>query len=402
MNTLKNKIIYFIGIFALLSSVVHADRVFKYPRIKQEKDNWCWDACSQWILGFHGVELSQTDICKYGFTDGKERDQWNWIYTKNDSGGQIVSYLPAPIDWNFYTQGMPPMWDTCYGRGINIIINHFGVPFNVKGTSTNPANYILTEEEFKNEIDNGHPFVVRYQWDNNNGGHFVVAIGYQNKMCWLMNPWKDDGIQIYDFAWVKDGTDASNKHHVWDYTLQTTKVNTPPEMTADFPAALVAGQKYSIKLVSTLNGKDVSKCTFYTPLTEGVTIDSATGNLTWTQTEQGPSQIKIVREFGNATDTIVKSFGATGSNTLASVPEKYGIQVRKSGSLYTISVNQSLFSKRPIKIQLSAANGTVVFSQRVATPATASITIDRKTFASGMYFLSVSNGNLLKTERLIF
>ncbi len=402
MDTLKNNIINCIGMLALLSSVVHADRVFKYPRIQQEKDNWCWDACSQWILGFHGIELSQTDICKYGFTDGKVRDQWNWIYTEEETGAAIISYKFPPSDWD-WSKGVPPSeWDTCYGRGINIIIDHYGVPFKVKGPNTNPSKYVLTEEEFKNEIENGHPFVVRYQWDNDNGGHFVVAIGYQNKMCWLMNPWKDDGIQIYDFQWVKDGTDASNKHHVWDYTLQTTKVNTTPELTADFPSTLVAGQKYSVKLVSTKNGKDVSKCTFFKPITEGVNIDSATGNLTWTQTEQGPSQIKIVREFGNAIDTIVKSFSETGNNALAYRSEKYDIKVRQAGSLYIISVNQSLISKHPVKVQLLAANGTVVFSQTVTTQGAASVTVDRKAFASGMYFMSVSNGNLLKTERLVF
>jgi hypothetical protein len=220
MYTYLRNCVACLGFLFLTSFTANADRVFKYPRIQQEKDNWCWSACSQWILGFHGMSLTQTEICKYGFTDGVARDQWNWIYTATENGDKIISVDYANWDWSH--PQIPPKADTCYGRGINQILDHFGVPTKIKNGSN--AKYTISEEEFKNEIENGHPFVVRYNLDNG-GGHFVVAMGYQNSMCWLMNPWKDDGIQVYNYEWVKDGTDPLNKHHTWDYTLQTTRVD---------------------------------------------------------------------------------------------------------------------------------------------------------------------------------
>jgi hypothetical protein len=301
---LKNCIVCVVLIVATASVTVNADRVFKYPRIQQEKDQWCWDACAQWIMGYHGIEVSQTEICKYGFTDGKVRDQWNWIYTQTEEGEAIQSGFTIPPDWD-WSKGMPPMdQETCYGRGINIIVEHWGVPTKVKGTGVEAANYTISEEEFKKDIDNGHPFVVRYHWDNG-GGHFVVAMGYQNKMCWLMNPWKDDGVQIYNYQWVMDGTDPENKHHKWNYTLQTTRVDTVPELTTEFPSTIKRGTKVSLVLKSSLNGRDVTRSTFFTSLTEGVEIDSATRTISWTHTDQGPESIKFIRDFGNARDTIV-------------------------------------------------------------------------------------------------
>ena len=392
-----------------VSVTVDADRVFKYPRIQQEKDQWCWGACAQWILGYHGIELSQTEICKYGFTDGKVRDQWNWIYTETEAGEPIQSsnFPTIPPDWD-WSKGMPPMPpmepQTCYGRGINIIIEHWGVSSKVKGTGKNAANYTISEEEFKRDIDNGYPFVVRYNWDNG-GGHFVVAMGYQNKMCWLMNPWKDDGIQIYNYQWVMDGTDPKNKHHKWDYTLQTARIDTVPELTTEFPSSIKPGTKLSLVLSSRLNGRDVTQSTFFTSLTEGVKIDSATRTISWTQTEQGPKSVKFIREFGNTRDTIVKSFDETGIRFTGAGTNAGSIRVKNTGQVYWIYLYGLSENFQPATLQLLASNGTRIFMERVRIVKSGSVsfTINKSRFASGVYLLSISHGRRhWHTEKLVF
>ncbi|MBN1760164.1 MAG: C39 family peptidase [Chitinispirillaceae bacterium] len=376
-----------LGFAVLATSPAHADRVFKYPRVRQEKDNWCWAGCSQWILGFHGTVLSQTDICKYGFTDGAIRDQWNWIYCSSANGMRIVSDGPGPID-------------TCYGRGINQIVGHFGVPWAIRERSN--ARYTLSEEEFRREIDNGHPFVVRYNYDNGNG-HFVVAMGYRNGLCWLMNPWKDDGIQIFDYDWVADNKDGPLTHHEWDYTLQTTKTDTVPELTTEFPASIAPGTKVSLVLTSELNGRDVTDCTFFTPLTEGVEVDSATRTVSWTQTEKGPETVTIIREFGNAIDTIVKSLFSTATSVRPG-SDHHGshVSVVRITDRYTVSLMLTESGKTSATLRLLSANGKTVYTERLSGPGKHTITLRKQHFTPGVYLLSIAGIPLAETIKMVF
>jgi hypothetical protein len=358
----------------------YADRVFKYPRMQQEQDQWCWDACSQWIIGFHGTALTQTEICQYGFVDGQVRNEWNYIYTATENG-QLTR-------------------NNVYGRGINWVIAHWGVTWKVKSGSS--ANYTLTETEFKNDIENGHPLVVRYNW-NDNSGHFVVAMGYQNQMCWLMNPWQNDGIQIYNYQWVKDNASGPLEHHTWDYTLQTTRVDTIPELTTVFPSSLPAvGEKVSLTLTSSLKGRDVTPCTFFRSLTQGVSIDSATRTISWTQTAQGPASVKFAREFGNARDTITKSFANVHENADAIKDGPFTITIRKAGKLHSISVVIPSGGEQTAAVMLYSANGTKVLAQNIAGAGFHPLLFNAKTAAQGVYILKISYGNKFRTEKLIF
>ncbi|MGD9200106.1 MAG: papain-like cysteine protease family protein [Chitinispirillia bacterium] len=77
-----------------------ADRILDYPRIQQEQSNWCWNACAQWILGFHGTEVSQTEICKYAFVDGKVKNFGNFIYTATDTGDMNMLWKYPEMVWD--------------------------------------------------------------------------------------------------------------------------------------------------------------------------------------------------------------------------------------------------------------------------------------------------------------
>jgi hypothetical protein len=372
-----------IGMVLLLAVCsLRADRVFKYPRIRQEKDNWCWSACSQWILGFHGITLSQTDICRYGFTDGVIRDQWNWIFCSSENGLRIVTGR-----------------DTCYGRGINQIINHFGVPYKVKQGGN--SYYTLTKDEFRAEIENGHPFVIRYNWDDGDG-HFVVAMGYQNDLCWVMNPWRNDGIQIFDYEWILDNKNGPLQHHVWDYTVQTTRVDTIPELTTEFPASIPPGTEVSLKLTSRLNGRDVTGSTFFTPLTKGLAIDSATRTVSWKQTEEGPDEIRIIREFGNARDTIIQSFSSTATVPLQQAPAGEGVTIARQSGGYAVYIATSGDQTGRIRVQLFGPDGRSVFVRDLRGGGHRQVVLPVSGFTSGIYLLSVSGISIPWTKKLLF
>jgi hypothetical protein len=379
MTVLKNKGMIIICMLAIALQFSYADRVFKYPRVQQEKDQWCWDACSQWIIGFHGTIVTQSEICQYGFTDGQVRNQWNYIYCASENG-QLIS-------------------NNVYGRGINWVIAHWGVPWKVK--SGNGARYILSEAEFKNDIEMGHPFVVRYNWDDNSG-HFVVAMGYQNQQCWLMNPWQNDGVQIYGYDWVYDNTSGPLKHHVWDYTLQTTRVDTIPELTTIFPASVPAvGEQISLKLTSKLNGRDVTNCTFFKVFTSGVSIDSATRTISWTQTAQGPTSLRFAREFGNARDTITKTFGITGNgNARASAPH-ISTKLAISNARHTLTVYVPRNNAPGTAVALFSAAGNRVFIHKFIGTGSHSVSLDGVALSKGMYLLKITNGNHISVNKFI-
>lgn len=380
MSILKGKVTIMVCLLATAAQFSHADRVFKYPRVQQEKDQWCWDACSQWIIGFHGTVMTQTDICKYGFTDGVVRNEWNWIYCATENGLLIRNNI--------------------YGRGINWVIAHWGVTWKIKNGG-NGANYSLSETEFKNDIENGHPFVVRYNWDDNSG-HFVVAMGCQNQLCWLMNPWQNDGIQIYSYNWVCNNQNDPLKHHVWDYTLQTTRVDTIPALTTVFPgSAPAAGEKVSLKLTSTLNGRDVTNCTFFTSLTAGVAIDSATRTISWTQTAQGPATVKFVREFGNARDTITKTFGVVSTRDRDVSGRRLSATQVRSGARTMLIVSVPPNSAPETAVALFSAAGNRIFFQKLTGTGSHSVPLDGIRLAKGMYLVKVTNANQVSTDRFL-
>lgn len=355
--------------------IVSADRVFKYPRVQQEKDQWCWSACSQWIIGFHGTNVSQTDICKYGFVDGVARNYWNWLYTSEN--------------------GMALKGDSVYGRGINCILKKWGV--NTPNTTANT----LTEADFKKEIDNGHPFIVRYQWDDNSG-HFTVAMGYQNGMCWLMNPWKNDGIQIYNHQWVLDNKNGPLSHHIWSGTLKTQRNDTIPKLTTVFPVNVQAGEVLSLKLSSELNGRDVTNNTFFTILTPEVAFDSASRTISWTQTANGPATIKFIREFGNARDTITKNITGTTAIVNRSVNSE-NVRIVKpftiSSNLLTMYIPSNAGAKTEVAIYTS--NGQMIDSKTISGYGIKTFEID-KIQSRGVYLVRVVNDLVASTQKITF
>lgn len=131
----------------------------RLPRQQQQKDNWCWAACSA-MVGRYNTEskITQTEIVKF---------------IKNsivDEGGNAYEIADA-IE---------------YASG------------NTK-TATAVAGYISYNSAVK-KIDANHPFVIGMDWYSD-GAHAIVCSGYNkaDSSVQIIDPWKDTKTTYYNY-----------------------------------------------------------------------------------------------------------------------------------------------------------------------------------------------------------
>ena len=137
------------------------------PRQQQQKDNWCWAACSS-MVGIYNTEskITQTEIVKF---------------IKNeivDEGGNAYEITDAINYASGYTKKSTP------------VVGH------------------ISYKQAVEKIDANHPFVVALEW-NSGGAHAMVCSGYdknENKVQ-IINPWKDIKTQYYNYKDIYLGVD---------------------------------------------------------------------------------------------------------------------------------------------------------------------------------------------------
>ncbi len=188
-----------------------AGKSLDISEFEQRKDQWCWAGCSKMILDYHNIEVSQGEIVQFGLGDSSlNRPNYLW------GSGQFT--------YNGTTQ---------YQQGISKILENWG--FGGYNDEWYASEYTLTEDQWKKEIDDGHPFVVNWNW-HSGGGHFVVGMGYlDNGNYELTNPWFGTGYTVASYDWIKNRPDHSGNptngggDGSWEYTLVTHKA--PPTVT---------------------------------------------------------------------------------------------------------------------------------------------------------------------------
>jgi len=173
------------------------------PDVPQEKDYWCWDACSISILEYYGtIGLSQCSLAEY-------------TRSQNPSVYGTVNCCIDP------TTGYPsvgcnnPNWlySWYYNGTVADVLDHFG-SINTNGTA-NP----LSISEIQTEIQFQRPFIVNWQWTGTSGGHDLVGNGISGNYIYLMDPWRGISTGIWDYNWVLNGS-GSEGSHTWSSTLK--------------------------------------------------------------------------------------------------------------------------------------------------------------------------------------
>jgi hypothetical protein len=165
---------------SLLGVLSAAGQVLNVPQKNQEKDQWCWAACTQAILSYYGQAYTQTAIAQYG-TGGV--NTWNYCYGSGTEGG-------------------------VFRRGCNMILSYFG------GIQSGTYSTSLSQATCQNEITGSRPVFINWTWSTG-GGHFVVLKGLSGNTATVMDPWS--GPTVNTFSWVQSGGG-----HTWSYSLRLT------------------------------------------------------------------------------------------------------------------------------------------------------------------------------------
>ncbi|MCP4219210.1 MAG: hypothetical protein GY765_31535 [bacterium] len=192
----KTTLIVLLGVFVLFtmfagSVSLYADTTLSVPEVFQEYSEWCWAGATQGVLSHYGHYPSQCEIANYA-----------WSTTRCCAGGRtFYSKVKGcnKANWFFGTDG-----------SVEGILNNWGL-----GTSATATT--LTWATCVQELDNSHPFVMRFGWTGG-GGHFLVGYGYISAGSYLqyMDPWPGEGYTTSLYSYV-----VSSPEHTWTHSMTT-------------------------------------------------------------------------------------------------------------------------------------------------------------------------------------
>ncbi len=184
-----------IGI-AALSSVAVAGSGYNYlgvVKVVQEHSNWCWAASSVDVLDWYGANPSQCSVV-------------NWAFGRSDACGSNV------FDWNSAANSP----NALYGQAgsVQSVLQNSGVGSTAYASA-------LSWNAIVNDVNAGHPFVMRFGWYSG-GGHILVGYGYDDepgtRYVGYMNPWPGEGFTWSTYAW----TVSAAYDHTWTHSLRTS------------------------------------------------------------------------------------------------------------------------------------------------------------------------------------
>lgn len=142
----------------------------------QEKNHWCWNACSEMILDWSGFDKNQPSIADWA-TGGV--NEGNFL----DTGAAGI----GP-----YTDSVTKK--TFFRKGIKQILENFGP------ISSQRMPRALTWDEIKTELSANRPFIYGIYWTDSGGticgGHVGVgkAFSEQAKLVSIEDPWPMDNV----------------------------------------------------------------------------------------------------------------------------------------------------------------------------------------------------------------
>jgi hypothetical protein len=164
--------------------------------VKQEQNEWCWDANSKCIMDYYGTVIKQCDIAEY-------------TRTLNTGTFGTTACCTSPTG-----KCNNPNYLTGNG-GIQGIIKHFA---SIASTSTNGP---LADTKIQSELGAKRPFVIFISWSGG-GGHFVVGCAYTSGSLTFMDPWQNNGMTTYKHASGGTSVVTNTGTGTWGQTLVLT------------------------------------------------------------------------------------------------------------------------------------------------------------------------------------
>jgi hypothetical protein len=164
--------------------------------VKQEQNEWCWDANSKCIMDYYGTVFKQCDIAEYARTLNTGTFGTTACCTSPTGKCNNPNYLTG-------------------NGGIQGIIKHFA---GIASTSTNGP---LTDTKLQSELGAKRPFVIFITWSGG-GGHFVVGCGYTSGSLTFMDPWQNNGMTTYKHPSGGTSVVTNTGTGTWSQTLVIT------------------------------------------------------------------------------------------------------------------------------------------------------------------------------------
>lgn len=161
----KKQLITLLSGLALLASLGHAQSASALLNRGQEKNMWCWAACSEMILDWDGSATNQTAIADWAIGGV---NQGNYLDTGFSGIGPFV------IGENVY-----------FRKGVKQVLNQFGEIDSEK------LDRALTLAQAQSELDNDRPFIARQDWSGG-GAHVHVIRAYAGSNFSVEDPWPID------------------------------------------------------------------------------------------------------------------------------------------------------------------------------------------------------------------
>lgn len=221
------KQIFFTALLIQMSPAV----VLKTTLQTQQHDQWCWSGTTTSVLQYYGHSVRQCDVANY------TRNAVNADPSPFHNFG-TTDCCADTTTFNFSTQeGSCNYWNYNWQNSGSIedIFNHWSI-------NNSRLNSAYSTTQIQNEINQGHPFIIRYGWTSG-GGHFIVGRGYDasSQQMYLMDPWPGEGHKIVPYSTVVSAYD-----HNWTHTNVISKA--PSNLSASFEssAALSSSSSNSI------------------------------------------------------------------------------------------------------------------------------------------------------------
>jgi hypothetical protein len=172
--------------------------------VRQEQNQWCWDANSKCIMDYYGTVIKQCDIAEYTRT------------LDNTFGTTPCCTSPTGKCNNpNYLTG---------NSGIQGIIKHFA---NISSVSSNGP---LADAKITSELGARRPFVIFISWSGG-GGHFVVGCNFTGGNLTFMDPWQNNGMTTYKHASGANSIITNTGTGTWGQTLVVTTPFVPTGIT---------------------------------------------------------------------------------------------------------------------------------------------------------------------------
>ncbi len=188
---------------------------------RQRANNWCWAACIQMVLNYHGLYITQEDIV---------RQCYGGLY---DAPGGYEQFAVGLNRWAYNNRGsISKVSFNSYPTNSNEIVNFLSSNWPlIVGINTGG--------------DVGHAYVLTAIYYSIGTDQYGNAVAIADKVV-LRDPWPGS-VSRQEWPWLTFANNVTNVYKVWVSDIQPTYYSYAPLVTWDdlFPQTSISDRGYA-------------------------------------------------------------------------------------------------------------------------------------------------------------